>query len=80
MEKKEILEKIRDLVCEQLSIERDAVQLDTEIYKGLGADSLDLVEMLMNVESEWDIVVEDGEVGDLKVIGDVVDLVYKKIN
>lgn len=80
MEKKEILEKIRDLVCEQLSIERDAVQLDTEIYKGLGADSLDLVEMLMNVESEWDIVVEDGEVGDLKVIGDVVDLVYRKIN
>lgn len=80
MEKKEILEKIRDLVCEQLSIERDAVQLDTEIYKGLDADSLDLVEMLMNVESEWDIVVEDGEVGDLKVIGDVVDLVYRKIN
>lgn len=80
MEKKEILEKIRDLVCEQLSIERDSVQLDTEIYKGLGADSLDLVEMLMNVESEWDIVVEDGEVGDLKVIGDVVDLVYRKIN
>lgn len=36
--------------------------------------------MLMNVESEWDIVVEDGEVGDLKVIGDVVDLVYRKIN
>lgn len=80
MEKKEILEKIRDLVCEQLSIERDSVKPETEIYKGLGADSLDLVEMLMNVESEWDIVVEDGEVGDLKVIGDVVDLVYKKIN
>ncbi len=80
MEKKEILEKIRDLVCEQLSIERDAVKPETEIYKGLGADSLDLVEMLMNVESEWDIVVEDGEVGDLKVIGDVVDLVYRKIN
>lgn len=80
MEKKEILEKIRDLVCEQLSIERDVVKPETEIYKGLGADSLDLVEMLMNVESEWDIVVEDGEVGDLKVIGDVVDLVYRKIN
>ena len=68
MTKNEILEKLKDMVCEQLRLERDAVQLETEIIKGLGADSLDLVELLMNVEAEWNIIVDDSEVGDLRPV------------
>ena len=79
MDKTEILEKLRDLVCEQLRLERNEVQLDTEIIKGLGADSLDLVELLMNVESEWNIIVDDSEVSDLRLVSDVVDMIARKI-
>ncbi|MGN0795842.1 MAG: acyl carrier protein [Christensenellales bacterium] len=78
MDKTEILEKLRDLVCEQLRLERNEVQLETEIKKGLGADSLDLVEMLMNVESEWNIIVDDSEVSDLRLVSDVVDMIARK--
>lgn len=79
MDKTEILEKLRDLVCEQLRLERNEVQLETEIIKGLGADSLDLVELLMNVESEWNIIVDDSEVSDLRLVSDVVDMIARKI-
>ncbi|MCI5819404.1 MAG: acyl carrier protein [Acidaminococcus sp.] len=79
MTKNEILEKLKDMVCEQLRLERDAVQLETEIIKGLGADSLDLVELLMNVEAEWNIIVDDSEVGDLRLVSDVVDMIERKI-
>ncbi|MDD7397873.1 MAG: acyl carrier protein [Eubacteriales bacterium] len=78
MTKNEILEKLKDMVCEQLRLERDAVQLETEIIKGLGADSLDLVELLMNVEAEWNIIVDDSEVGDLRLVSDVVDMIERK--
>lgn len=79
MTKNEILEKLKDMVCEQLRLERDAVQLETEIIKGLGADSLDLAELLMNVEAEWNIIVDDSEVGDLRLVSDVVDMIERKI-
>lgn len=78
MTKNEILEKLKDMVCEQLRLERDAVQLETEIIKGLGADSLDLVELLMNVEAEWNIIVDVSEVGDLRLVSDVVDMIERK--
>ena len=60
-------------------MERNEVQLDTEIIKGLGADSLDLVELLMNVESEWNIIVDDSEVSDLRLVSDGVDMIARKI-
>lgn len=78
MTKNEILEKLKDMVCEQLRLERDEIQLETEIIKGLGADSLDLVELLMNVEAEWNIIVDDSEVGDLRLVSDVVDMIERK--
>jgi len=78
MTQAEILDKLKEMVSEQLRIEKDKINLDTDIYKGLGADSLDLVELLMNVEAEWDIIVDDSEVADLHLISDVVELIIKK--
>lgn len=74
-----IFEKLKTMVAEQLAIETTEIKEDTEIIKGLNADSLDLVEMLMNVEEEWGIEVEDEEVADLVLVGDVVKLIAKKI-
>lgn len=79
MSKTAIFEKLKAMVADQLAIEPSEIKEDTEIIKGLNADSLDLVEMLMNVEEEWGIEVDDAEVPGLVVVGDVVKLIADKI-
>ena len=53
-----ILEKVRQLIAEQMNIDESKITPDSDIIKDLGADSLDIVEMLMNVESEWGLVID----------------------
>ncbi|MDD4839343.1 MAG: acyl carrier protein [Clostridia bacterium] len=79
MSKTAIFEKLKGMIAEQLAIDPTTVTEDTEIIKGLGADSLDLVEMLMNVEEEWSIVVDDCDVAGLVTVGDVANFVASRI-
>lgn len=67
-----ILEKVRQLIAEQMNIDESKITPDSDIIKDLGADSLDIVEMLMNVESEWGLVIDDEDVPSLTKIKDVV--------
>jgi len=73
-----ILDKIKSLIVDQLDVNADDITLDTNIRKDLGADSLDLVEMFMNFESEFDIIVDDDEAANLVTIKDVIALIEKK--
>ncbi|MEG1529589.1 MAG: acyl carrier protein [Clostridia bacterium] len=73
-----IFEKLQAMIAEQLCKSKDDITMDCDIIKDLGADSLDIVEMLMNIETEWNIVVDDSEVGDMKTIGDVVSFIESK--
>ncbi|HKL93718.1 MAG TPA: acyl carrier protein [Clostridia bacterium] len=74
-----IFEKLKVMVSEQLAVQPAEVKESTEIIKGLNADSLDLVEMLMNIEEEWGIVVDDEDVAGLVTINDVVKLIESKL-
>lgn len=74
-----ILEKLRDLVAEQMNIKRESVTPESDIIKDIGADSLDIVEMLMNVESEWGIVIDDEDIESIKTVGDVIKCIESKI-
>ena len=67
-----IFEKLQEMLVNQLGIDRDKVTPDADIIKDIGADSLDIVEMLMDVENEWGITVDDDAVKDLHTIGDIV--------
>ncbi len=80
MTKIEIFEKLKEMVVEQLDVDASNVTMDTEIIKGLNADSLDLVELLMNVESEWDLTIDDGDVADMVRISDVVNYIADNID
>ena len=67
-----VFEKIRDLLAEQLDADVDSITLDTDIQDDLGADSLDVVEMLMSIEDEFEIEIPDEKIETLKTVGQVV--------
>jgi len=63
--------KIRSLVAEQLGVAADTVSPAAHILDDLGADSLDIVEMMMAIEEEFDIEVPDEDVEDMRTVADV---------
>ena len=56
-----ILEKVKDVIVEQLGVEDDTIKLDTSFIDDLGADSLDIVELIMALEEEFDMQIPDGD-------------------
>ena len=69
-----LFEEIRDVICEQLGIEKEEVSLDTT-FEELGADSLDLFQIVIELEEKYDVQIE--EVENLKTIKDAVEYVEK---
>ncbi|MBQ1279012.1 MAG: acyl carrier protein [Acutalibacteraceae bacterium] len=70
-----VFEKIRDLLAEQLDADAESITLDTNIADDLGADSLDVVELLMAIEDEFEVEIPDEEIENLKTVGAVVDYI-----
>lgn len=71
-------EKIRELIAKQLNKPVSEITDEKEVVKDLGADSLDVVEMLMNFEEEFDISVPESEAVKIKTVGDIIKLINKK--
>ncbi|MDE5994350.1 MAG: acyl carrier protein [Oscillospiraceae bacterium] len=67
-----IFEKIREIICDQLELEEDAVTLDSVLLEDLGADSLDLVDLVMTFEDEFDMEIPDEDLENIKTVGDIV--------
>ena len=67
-----MFEQIRDILAKQLQIDADKITMTTDIADDLGADSLDVVEMLMTIEEEFGVTVPDDDVMAFKTVGDVV--------
>ena len=74
-----IFEKLKQIIVDQLAIGPNEIELDSDIVDDFNADSLDIVEMLMKVESEWDIEVEDEEIEELRTVQDIVNLIESKL-
>ena len=74
-----VFEKLQAMIAEQLGLDKDEIKLESNIVKDLHADSLDLVETLMNIEDEWGITIADGDVADIETVGDVVKLIESRI-
>ena len=69
---KSTLEKVREIIAKQLSVKIETVTDDSNIAEDLGADSLDLVEILMSLEDEFGISIPDEAIPQIKTIKDVV--------
>lgn len=70
-----IFEKVQEKVVEQLGVEAEEVLMESSFIDDLGADSLDIVELLMALEEEFDIEIPDEEAEKLSSVGDVVEYI-----
>jgi acyl carrier protein len=71
-ETNELVEKIKQIIVEQLSVDADKVLPDASFTEDLGADSLDVVELVMAFEQEFNIEISDESAGKIKTVGDVI--------
>ena len=70
-----VFEKIRSILCDQLDIEEQDVTMESNIAEDLGADSLDVVDLIMSIEDEFEIEVPDYQIENIKTVGDVVNYI-----
>ena len=73
-----VLEKLIELLCEQLDIEADDVNENTDIVNDLGADSLDTVELIMEFEKEFEISIPDEDAEKITTVGDAINYISAK--
>ena len=70
-----VFEKIRAMIAEQLEIEEDSITMDSALIEDLGADSLDVVDLIMSIEDEFEIEVPDEAIENMRTIGDAVKFI-----
>ena len=68
-------EKVIELICEKLNKKESEVTLASKLVEDLGADSLDVVELIMAFEDEFNVSLPDEDVATLKTIGDIVNYI-----
>jgi len=73
-----ILEKVKKILVDQLDVEESAINVDSSIIDDLGADSLDVVDMVMSLEEEFDIEIPDEEIESMKTVGDIIKFIEAK--
>ena len=71
-------DKIKDMIVDQLDVEADEVTMDANIQEDLGADSLDLFELTMALEEEYDIEIPAEELEEIETVIDVVEYLKEK--
>ena len=67
-----IFDKVKSIIVDQLDVDEDKVTLNSNIQDDLGADSLDIVDLVMSFEDEFDLEIPDDQVENIKTVGDVV--------
>ena len=74
-----VFEKLQEIFANQFGLDPETITETTDIVSDLGADSLDVVEMLMTLEDEYGITIEDEKVAEMKTVADVVRCVESLI-
>ncbi|MGI6578227.1 MAG: acyl carrier protein [Eubacteriales bacterium] len=74
-----VFEKVAKMLAEQFGVDESTITMKTSFEEDLGADSLDIVELTMMIEEEFDLgEIEDGDLEVLKTVGDVVELITSR--
>ncbi|MBQ9359605.1 MAG: acyl carrier protein [Lachnospiraceae bacterium] len=68
-------EKLKEIIAEVLSVDQNEVTMDTTFTDDLGADSLDVFQIIMGIEQEFELTVDTDEVEGIKTVGDAVELI-----
>ena len=75
MSSEEVLEKVKGIIVEQLGVSESAVTMEASFIDDLGADSLDIVELIMALEEEFDIEIPDADAEKVVTVNDVVEYI-----
>lgn len=73
-----IEERVKKIVCEQLNVAEDKVQNETSFVNDLGADSLDMVELVMHFEEDFEMQIPDEEAEKIQTVGDAINYINEK--
>ena len=78
MNTEEVFEKVKAVIVEQLGVSETAVEMEASFIDDLGADSLDIVELVMALEDEFDVEIPADDLADINTVNDVVEYLKAK--
>lgn len=73
-----VFDKVKQILIDQLDVDEGAITLESSISDDLGADSLDIVDLVMSLEEEFDLEIPDEEIESIKTVGDIVRYIEAK--
>ena len=79
MSSEEVFEKVKETIIEQIGVTDTAVTMEASFIDDLGADSLDIVELIMALEEEFDIEIPDADAEKIVTVGDVVEYIKEHV-
>lgn len=68
-----VFDRIKTIIADELGIEEDIIELESDLTDDLGADSLDAVELIMAIEEEFDVEIDDTAAQEIRTVQDIVD-------
>lgn len=71
-------EKVKNLLVDELDLDENEVTMESNLREDLGADSLDMVDLIMSIEDAFDIKVEESDTASIKTVGDIVNYIASK--
>ena len=78
MDRNTVFEKVKEYILMQLPVDGDRITESARMVEDLGADSANLMMLIMDLETEFNLTVEDEVLGTIKTVGDIVDYIQKK--
>ncbi len=79
MQSEEVMAKLKELVMDRLNVEEDQIKPEASFVEDLGADSLDIVELIMGIEEEFDVEIPDEDAEKLTNVGEALNYVKSKL-
>ncbi|MDO5123532.1 MAG: acyl carrier protein [Eubacteriales bacterium] len=67
-----VLEKVKAILADQFDVDESEILVDTDLQQDLGADSLDVVDLLMSIEDEFEVEIPDEDIENIKTVGEIV--------
>ena len=74
-----VFDKVKEIIVDQLECDEDKVTMEAYITEDLGADSLDVVDLVMSIEESFDVEIPDEDVEGIKTVGDIVKYIESKV-
>ena len=79
MKKEEMLARLKEIIIDRLDVEEDQIVAEASFVEDLGADSLDIVELIMGIEEEFDIEIPDEDADKLTTVGEAMNYTLSKL-